>query len=144
MRRFRRRKDGNQIAELAPAIFIILVVFLFPMMVLVYIGLGYTCGWFLNHMSTRAAAIVPPTAMAGAIGNQQATWEASGLAAFTRATVLSNVATRIDTNGDSVDDLVRVTTRIQVEPLAIIPFIPLRPLPFEYIGERPVEEQGII
>ncbi|MEZ4542537.1 MAG: hypothetical protein R3C24_01390 [Cyanobacteriota/Melainabacteria group bacterium] len=55
--RFRRNRKGNQIAELAPAIFIILVVFLFPIMVLLYIGLGYACGWFLNHMCTRAAAM---------------------------------------------------------------------------------------
>lgn len=141
--RFRRNRKGNQIAELAPAIFIILVVFLFPIMVLLYIGLGYACGWFLNHMCTRAAAIVEPSAMPTALASQQAAWQNTGLAAFTKATVLSNTAARINLDSDPEDDIVRVTTTIQIEPLVIVPFIPLNPLPFTFVGERPVEEQGI-
>ena len=144
MRRFRRDSRGNQISELGPALFIILIVILFPLMLLIYLGLGYACGWYLNHMSTRAAAIVVPGQMQNAMDAQQAAWEATGLAAFTKATVISNTATRVNIDGDPEDDIVRVTTRIQIEPLVIVPFIPLRPLPFQFVSERPVEEHGII
>ncbi|MEZ4542536.1 MAG: hypothetical protein R3C24_01385 [Cyanobacteriota/Melainabacteria group bacterium] len=44
------------------------------------------------------------------------------------ATVLSNTAARINLDSDPEDDIVRVTTTIQIEPLVIVPFI-LNPLP---------------
>ncbi|MBZ0188689.1 MAG: hypothetical protein K8F91_20755 [Candidatus Obscuribacterales bacterium] len=143
MKNFRRTRKGNQIAELAPAILIILVVFLFPMLVVVYMGLGFGCGWYLNHMCTRAAAIVEDGQMANALAMQEAAWMSSGLAAFTGASVISNNAARINTDADPEMDIVRVTTVVQLQPFISIPMIPLQPLPITYNGERPVEETGI-
>ncbi|MBK9142936.1 MAG: hypothetical protein IPM23_10605 [Candidatus Melainabacteria bacterium] len=143
MRRFRRNREGNQIAELAPALLIIFVLFLFPMMVIIYMGLGFGCGWYLNHMCTRAAALVEEAAMPAALASQEAAWMSSGLAAFTGASVVSNNAARINTDADPEMDIVRVTTVVQLQPFVSIPFIPLQPLPVTYNGERPVEETGI-
>ncbi|MGD9684903.1 MAG: hypothetical protein AB7W16_27365 [Candidatus Obscuribacterales bacterium] len=143
MRRFRRNREGNQIAELAPALLIIFVLFLFPMMVIIYMGLGFGCGWYLNHMCTRAAALVEEAAMPTALASQEAAWMSSGLASFTGASVVSNNAVRLNTDADPEMDIVRVTTVVQLQPFVSIPFIPLQPLPVTYNGERPVEETGI-
>lgn len=143
MRRYRRNRKGNQISELAPALFIILVVILFPMVILLYMGIGYACGWYLNHMSTRAAAIVRPADMQSAIDSQRDAWLATGLASFTRASVLSNTAQRLNVDPDPELDIVRVTTNIQIEPLVMVPFIPIQPIPFQFVSERPIEEHGI-
>lgn len=139
-----RRKKGNQITELGPAMFILLVVVLFPLAALVYMGMGVGCGWFLNHMSTRAASVVPGPQMPTALTKQEDAWKASGLAKFTNANVVSNVATRADINGKPGDDVVRVTTIIEIQPFVQIPFVPLGPYRFTFNGERPIEERGII
>ena len=83
-----------------------------------------------------------------ALNSQQAAWESTGLAAFTKASVLGQTAERLHLpNGDpdpTKFEVVRVTTNIQIEPLVIVPFIPLQPLPFQFVSERPIEEHGII
>lgn len=139
-----RRKKGNQITELGPALFILLIVVLFPLAALIYMGMGFGCGWFLNHMCTRSVAVVRSQDMPAALTSQENAWKASGLAKFTGARVISNTAVRADINGKPGDDVVRVTTVVEIQPFVQIPFVPLGPYPFTFRGERPIEERGII
>lgn len=142
--KYRRRNKGNQITELGPALFILLIVVLFPLAALIYMGMGVGCGWFLNHMCTRAVAVVRSDEMPLALTKQEDAWKASGLAKFTGARIVSNTAARADINGKPGDDVVRVTTVVEIQPFVQIPFVPLGPYPFTFKGERPIEERGII
>lgn len=143
MRRLRRKRQGNAIAEFGPAIFILLIMILIPMMVLVYVGLGFACGWYLNYMSVRSAAVVNKNAMQTACDNQTAAWYQSGLPAFTGASVVSNTPNRTVTNATSGQGYCDVTTVITINPFVSIPMVPLGPWTFTYKGERPIEEYSL-
>lgn len=160
MIRHRRNKRGN-IAELGPALFILIIVILVPLMALICVGLGYACGWYLNFMSVRAAATVPKSQAPGALTAMEAAWQGSGLPGFTGASVGSNVAAYFDTAPNIIpahpatasspaepqrsivaDDLVVVTTVVTINPFVSIPFVSIGPMTFTYRGERPVEEKA--
>lgn len=149
MKRLGRNRRGNQIAEFGPAIFILFVMLLIPMMVLVYVGLGFACGWYLNFMCVRSCAVVKKYDMFNAINMQTAAWYNSGLPKFTGASVLSNVPTRVETistnttGGQTLNvtrGFVRVTTVVSIKPFVSIPMVPMGPFVFTYNGERPVED----
>lgn len=160
MIRHSRSRKGS-IAELGPALFILIIVILVPLMALICVGLGFACGWYLNFMSVRAAATVPKAQAAGALTNMEAAWRGSGLPAFTGASVGSNTAAYFDTAPNIIparpatsnspaepqrtivaDDLVVVTTVVTINPFVSVPFIPIGPMTFTYKGERPVEEKA--
>ncbi len=146
MKRLRRNKKGNQMAEFGPAVFILVCMILIPMMVLIYVGLGFACGWYLNFMCTRACAVVPAADMPTALNAQQAAWFNSGLPNFTGASIVSNTATRvafINTNGAQAltsRGKVHVVTVVKIQPFVSIPLLPLGPFTFTYVGERPIED----
>ncbi|MBS1989517.1 MAG: hypothetical protein JSS86_17930 [Cyanobacteria bacterium SZAS LIN-2] len=160
MRLRRKARGGSQIAELAPALLILFIVVLFPMLDVMYIGLGYCCGWYLNHMTSRACATVQPTATdyAAACTAMNAQWSASSLSGFTGANIVSNTAVP---QPSAVNDPVTgkptisvlVTTRVRVNPFFTLGSMPLinnlaidgltRPITFMYSDRRPAEEQGL-
>jgi hypothetical protein len=55
-----RKNYGGQIAEFGPAIFILLVVIVFPMVDLVYLGAAWASGWYLNQIEAREVASSVP------------------------------------------------------------------------------------
>jgi hypothetical protein len=55
-----RKNSGSQIAEFGPALFVIFIAGLFPMLDLIYIGMSFSCGWYLNQLEAREAAITCP------------------------------------------------------------------------------------
>jgi hypothetical protein len=57
----RNCKGGTGIAELGPAIFILIIVILIPIMDMLYLMMSYGAGWLLNHQTTREAACKDPT-----------------------------------------------------------------------------------
>jgi hypothetical protein len=166
MIRLRRDNKGNQLAEFGPAVILLVLVILVPMVVLIYVGMGFGCGWYLNFMSTRAAATVPENQLQAALDTQQAAWTASGMPAFACATVVRNsgpdgtvgsIRYSVDTDLDltlvdpanpasgvrqavELDDFVNVVTVIEITPIVQLPFLPLSPWRFTYSGERPIEE----
>jgi hypothetical protein len=166
MIRLRRNSKGNQLAEFGPAVILLVLVIMVPMVVLIYVGMGFGCGWYLNFMSVRAAATVPEAQLQSALDAQQAAWTASGFPAFACATVLSNagpdgtvgsIRYNVDTDLDltlvdpanpqsgvrqpvELDDFVRVVTVVQITPVVQLPFLPLSPWQFTYSSERPIEE----
>jgi len=143
MKRLRRSRQGNAIAEFGPAIFILLIMILIPMMVLIYVGLGFACGWYLNYMSTRSAAVVKTPTMQQACDLQYQAWMQSGLPYFCGATLISNTPIRNVTNAATGQGFVDVTTVIQIQPFVSIPMVPMGPWTFTYKGERPIEEYDI-
>jgi len=147
MIRARRNEKGNQISEFGPAIFLLIIAILIPMMICIYIGFGYACGWYLNFMSVRAVAVTQKSQVQAACDRQTAGWYASGLPAFTRATVISNTGSRISTDDDTatgspvdLDDYARVTTVVRITPFVQLPWLGINSFTFTYTGERPIEE----
>lgn len=150
----RRRKDGQAIAEMGPAMLIILCVVFFPMTVILYIGLGWACGWYLNQMCCAAAAVAGDANQDGTVSQAEMDtamqprvdeWQRSGLAKFTRASVDSNVATRLNTRVNQpidVDDFVVVVTTVTVTPFVEVPILHIGPVQFNFRAERPVEDTG--
>jgi hypothetical protein len=156
----RRKSTGGQIAELAPALLILFIVILFPMLDIMYLGLGYCAGWYLNHMTSRACSTVAPLEYPTACTNMNTAWSASSFAGFTGASVVKNQATAVDFKSTAVDretgepmKFVEVNTQVLVNPffsLASVPFLNTlnidgltRPITFNYVDKRPQEETGI-
>lgn len=158
--RRRRKSTGGQIAELAPALLLLFIVILFPMLDIMYLGLGYCAGWYLNQMTARACATVAPAEYTTACTNMNNSWSGSSFANFTGASVIKNKADPVDFKGTAVDretgesmKFVLVNTQVQVNPffsLASVPFLNTlnidgltRPITFNYIDKRPQEETGV-
>ena len=83
-------------AEFGPALILILIVFLFPMIDLIYLCIAYAAGWYCNHLVVREVACHNPTdvaAMSTAITTATTAWGASGLSTFIgNPSVTNNVA----------------------------------------------------
>ncbi|MBX9669103.1 MAG: hypothetical protein K2X93_15870 [Candidatus Obscuribacterales bacterium] len=163
MRRVRRNTRGNQISEFGPAVILLVVVLMVPLFIMVYIGFGFCCGWYLNYMSARAVAVAKrsDSAVNQALTSQEAAWNASGLPKFAGATCLKNggdppgyartaAACRKNTDVDSppapreLDDFAIIHTLVEVDPFVNIPYhAGIGPFTFHYRCERPIEEYDI-
>jgi len=154
----RRKSTGGQIAELAPALLILLIIILFPMLDIIYLALGYCAGWYLNHTTVRACATVPPASYASAITSMNSAFAASSFSNFTNASIVANTAsnqnfgTSIDRESGKPMQYVLVNTQVLVHPffsLASVPFLNTlnidgltKDITFNYVDKRPVEETG--
>lgn len=164
--RLRRNNKGNQLAEFGPAVIILVLAIIVPVVVMLYIGIGYACGWYLNFLSVRACAAVPEARLQYTLDVQQAFWTNSHFPAFACARVVRNsgpdgtvasIRESIDDDRDTalvdpsnpqsgvrqaedLDDIVRVETVIEITPIVQLPFLPLSPWRFTYYSERPIEE----
>lgn len=154
MKSRRNRRGGSQIAEFAPALLILFFVILFPMVDIIYLAIGYCGGWYLNHMSSRAAATVAGdiTVRQTACNNMTASWLKSTIAAFVNASVPQNIPTP-GTYAGTGDPYIEVDTQVQVMPLINLSSVPFlnsvgvdgvtKPITFQYIDKRPVEETDL-
>lgn len=150
-RSMRNRRGGSQIAEFAPALLILFFVILFPMVDIVYLAIGYCGGWYLNHMSSRAASTVAGNLAVRqtACNNMTTAWMASTIAKFMNATVPLNKPT-ISAYGATGDQFVEVDTQVTVAPLVNLSSVPFlnsvgvdgvtKPITFIYVDKRPLEE----
>ena len=57
--RAKRKQRGSAISEMAPALFLLLVVAVFPVLDLIFDGLGYCACVTLNNLQLREAVRVP-------------------------------------------------------------------------------------
>lgn len=154
MRLKRKARGGSQIAELAPALMILFLVILFPMVDIIYLGIGYCSGWYLNQMTTRACSVARPMDWTTARDKMNTAWTDSSLAKFTGATIVKNdfKAPQTLAGGDEFDQFVEVNTQVMVNPfmsLGSVPFLSAlnidgltKPVTFNYIDKRPMEETG--
>jgi len=149
-----RKAGGSQIAELAPSLIILLLVILFPMIDIIYLGVGYCSGMYLNQMTTRACSTSKPSDWAAARNAMNSAWLSSSLPHFTGSSIIKNdfKAPQTLAGGDEFDQFVEVNTQVQVSPfisLASVPFLSAlsidgltKPVVFNYIDKRPMEETG--
>jgi len=133
---------------------------------IIYMSLGFCCGWYLNHMTSRGCSTVTPTSLtafpapypATVINTINANFVNSGLANFTGASIISNSAsavqsTVIDPITGNPTLFVQATTVIQVSPFLTLATVPLLnswvipgvtgPMTFNYFDRIPVEETGL-
>lgn len=157
-RRFRSQFGGGQIAELGPALWIILIMVFFPMLDLMYMGMAFGSGWFLNHMVTRAVCCTDPTnggAVTGAVTAATGAWQGSYLAQFIGVvgTPTSTVVFQNDPVKGTPNGFCLVTTQVTCKPfmdMRGVPVINSMNIPgctanatFVFADRRPQEEQGI-
>jgi hypothetical protein len=64
-----RKASGGQIAELGPALFIICILILIPVMDLVYMCGAYASGWYLNQLEAREVASTLPDVSGNPLGS---------------------------------------------------------------------------
>ncbi len=148
MKFYRNKKGGNGTVELAPALLVIFVVILIPMLDLLYLGLAYAAGWYCNHLVVREVACRRPAEAGAAATTATAAWAASGLASFIGANAGSVTNTPAFNPGLVNPVSVTVTTSVVVRPFLPIPmFMQIQgmnaPVTFTYAAERPQEEKGI-
>jgi len=63
------RGKGSTIAELPPALILLLIVMFFPMINLLWLGVGYGAGMYLNMIEAREIVCHPPIEANGPSGN---------------------------------------------------------------------------
>lgn len=157
MKFYRNKKGGSGTVELAPALVIIFIVILFPMLDLLYLSLAYASGWYCNHLVVREVACRVPdtntTNPGSAAWDATKAWADTGLAKFIGANVNSvqnTVSYTMPPNPTPTDGPVSCTvaTQVTVQPFLPIPFFMQveglnKPVIFSFSAERPQEEKGI-
>jgi len=141
----KRQKGGSAITETAPAIFILFIMILFPLIDLMYMGFAYSIIWYLNHLEVRELAVRVPTETAAALNEIDTQFLGVGMAKFvglTPAQVQHPSTVRAGT-----PETVTHTTRATVQPFLSLPFImPVaginQPVIFTVTSNRLQEEQG--
>ncbi len=149
MKFYRNRKGGSGTVELAPALVVIFIVILIPMLDLLYLGLAYASGWYCNHLVVREVACREPANATVAADSATQAWAGTGLAKFigaSAASVVNNPSFKNDASGNPIS--VTVSTVVTVQPFLPIPFFMQvqglnQPVKFGYSAERPQEEKGI-
>jgi hypothetical protein len=150
----RRSFIGSSVSEMGPALFILLLVVLFPMLDLLYLGLGYAASWYLNHLEIRELAIRSPAQSSAALKEVDNLWANSGFGHLVGATVSS-----ITHSGPAYDPdtsvppdplgFVKITTTVTIEPFLKQAPVGLNSVPglgkavtFSFSDRRPQEEKG--
>ncbi|MBN9394061.1 MAG: hypothetical protein J0H83_02365 [Candidatus Melainabacteria bacterium] len=145
----RSRRGGSQVAEFAPALFILFMMVLFPLVDLMYLGMAYCGGWYLNHMTSRACSTAVQSDWTTVANQQRDAWLASPIAAFSGSTVPKNDP-KAGAYAGTGDQFVEVETHVAVKPFMALDGIPFlaalnidgltKPAVFRYVDKRPREE----
>ncbi|MCA9800896.1 MAG: hypothetical protein KC777_02865 [Cyanobacteria bacterium HKST-UBA02] len=154
MQRFGRSRSsrtvaGSAITETGPALFILFIMILFPLIDLMYMGLAYGIVYYLNFLEVRELAVREPADTAVVLQDLDNLFVQQGLGKFIGLAIsdiqhpLPGQATRA---GDPL--LVTCTTQAQVDPFLSLPFImPVAginsPVTFEVSSSRLQEENGL-
>lgn len=128
-----RGAHGSAIAEMGPALFVLLLLIFFPLLDLVGMTVSYSACVYLNFMQTKEASVVPKAEASSPNGQVQKgvvdAWLHTGFGQF--AKIKGNPETEVsyrdgaqDGNTKVTDKIVRVVTRVSCEPFLIIPFTP--------------------
>ncbi|MCW5823031.1 MAG: hypothetical protein KIT34_09530 [Cyanobacteria bacterium TGS_CYA1] len=144
----KRQIGGSALTETAPAIFILFIIILFPLIDLMYMAFAYSIVWYLNHLEVRELAVREPIETSQALTEIDTQFLGVGLAKFVGLTPgqiqhpLPNKAVRSGT-----PETVTLTTQARVMPFLSLPFImPVaginQPVIFTVTSNRLQEEQG--
>lgn len=162
-----RRRRGSAITEMAPAMFILLMVFFFPAVNLVALGLGYADCLYLHDLLLREAALQkvliinpsppPPysvdyscsTDPNGPLNELIKSWSSQGLGRFVQTNNTPTQKIYIDlTEGSNNARYVHCDLYIEIRPFLALPF-PLKvpainaPVPFTITGKRVIETMPV-
>ncbi len=122
-----RGKRGSAIAEMGPALFILLLAGVFPMLDLIFAGVGYCAAYMLSDLELREAARLPKSQLEAALVQICYDWRTSGIGQFAGVVgdPQSDFGYYTDSQGSGPPlTYVTVTTKVQIKPLLPIPFIP--------------------
>lgn len=146
---------GSAISEFGAAIFLLLVIILFPLINLIYLGAGYAASWYLNNLEVRELAVRNPAQAQTVLTEVDQTWASSGLARFVGAglnDVTHPGGVLYDPSSSDPTDtqaFVKLTTQVTVKPflhlaLPLFQDIPGigAPIKFAFVDRRPQEEKG--
>lgn len=121
-----REQRGSAISEMAPALFLLLVVAVFPVLDLIFDGLGYCSCVTLNNLQLREAVRVPKSQATDPAGVVQQdipnSWRASALGGL--APLMDNPVTQVTYDIAAGNAIASVSTTVSVRPLLVIPFFP--------------------
>ncbi|HEY9713690.1 MAG TPA: hypothetical protein V6C72_09480 [Chroococcales cyanobacterium] len=151
-----RSKKGQQSIEIAPAILVLFVIILFPVLDLLYLGVAYAAGWYENHLACRECACRSPDVGTSTPGDQagSAAFAGSPLANFIGATNIVNDesnnfggAVAVPAN-PAQPPVCKVQTTMTVKPFLPVPWFKAvpginAPITFTYYSERPQEEPDL-
>lgn len=152
-RQFRRNNRGNQLAEFGPGLLILFGSTFFPLILLIALGVTYGCGYTLNNLQIREAAVLTKTEAESATGNVKKNipeyWQSQGIGQF--ASIVGPPITQVSYKKGQIDNegrqdwIVVVNTKIEARPFLMgMPFIPGIPgltsaAPFTYESEAVIE-----
>jgi hypothetical protein len=121
-----RKQRGSAISEMAPALFLLLVVAVFPVLDLIFDGLAYCACVTLNNLQLREAVRVPKSQATDPSGTVQLdipnNWRASSLGGL--APLMSDPVTEVTYDVVAGNAVASVSTTLSVRPLMVIPFFP--------------------
>ncbi len=143
-----RKRSGSAIAETGPALFILLIMILFPLIDLMYMGVAYSIVYYLNHLETRELSVRLAAETDLVLQEVDNNYVTTGFGKFVGLSLprishpLPGKATR---QGDPI--LVTCTTVATVDPFLNLPFImPVSginsPATFTVTSSRLQEELG--
>ncbi len=121
----RRRRDGNQMAELGPGLLILLLSTFFPLVLLINLAITYGSGYMLNNLQIREAAVNKKSEATDPNGNVMknipTNWKTMGVGRY--CSLVNDPQTSVGykdgstSDGGSTDKIVIVTTTIQTKPM---------------------------
>lgn len=126
-RRYRwasRNRRGSAIAETGPALFILLIMILFPLIDLMYMGVAYSIVYYLNHLEVRELAVRIPSETDLVLTEVDSNYVTTGFGKFvglTQARITHPLPGKATRSGDP--QLVTCTTQATVDPFLNLPFI---------------------
>lgn len=151
-----RSKRGSAIAEFGPALAILLLMFFFPLVDCLALGITYASCMVLNYCQLREAAFCSKAesqSVAGPVKKSiPQTWSEQGLGRFVNvANPVETEVTYMNVSGELVggvqDQFVQVKTKVVATPFLTIPFFPGvpglgAPVTLTVAGERLLETSG--
>lgn len=163
----RLRSRGSAITEAGPALFILLMVFFFPLLNFIAMGLAYADCLYLHNLLLRQASLervlvinpAPPpayttdlscsTAAAGSLNTIITAWRTEGLGRFVETGVVPTQTAWINlAEGTNSGRFIHVELNIQVKPFLPIPFpfaVPgiNAPVSLKFNGKRVIERMPV-
>jgi hypothetical protein len=147
--KFKRRTNGTAITETGPALFLLFIVILFPLIDPLYMGVAFAIVWYLNHLEVRELSVRVPTETVTALTNVDQLFTSTGFGSFIGLTMprishpLPGSATYSGT-----PTTVTCMTVATVDPFLTIPFFTGIPgmneaCTFQVTSTRLQEEEGI-
>ena len=150
-----RSANGSTIAEFAPALFVLFLLIIFPMVNLIYLTVGYSASWYLNNLEVRELAVRTPANSSTALSEVDTRWANSPLARFVHATagdIQHPGGVQYDpspTDNTNTQAFVKLSTQVTIKPFLniAVPFIKDvpgvgAPITFVFFDRRTQEEKG--